>query len=76
MTTIHPHHLSFLEEARANRDKKRSEGAVSYTYRNEEGDLIALFMDDSDDILIYELGPEVAYFSNVTNPNKDVEESK
>lgn len=69
MTTIRPSDIEFVKEAVMWRDKKREEGVEPHTYRNEDNTHIALFMDDCDDVYVYELGPEVAYFENV-KPNQ------
>ena len=65
MTIIHPYHLAFLKKAQVWRDNAREKGSEPRTYRNENDEYIALFMDDCDDIQVYELGPKVAYFANV-----------
>jgi len=65
MTTIHPHHLTFLKEAQEWRDKTREKGKEPHTYRSADAEFIALFEDDGDSIHVYELGPEIAWFSSV-----------
>ncbi|MFY0744807.1 hypothetical protein AB1K09_20270 [Solibacillus silvestris] len=76
MTTIHPHHLAFVKEAQEWRDKAREKGNEPRTYRNESDEFIALFMDDCDDIQVYELGPEVAYFTSVNENTFNIKGDK
>lgn len=59
---ITPYHLAFLEEAKAAFEgNKRFE-----TYRNKDGDLIALRMgEDRDCVEIIELGRQVAFFAQI-----------
>lgn len=65
MTTIHPHHLDFVKEAQEWRDKTREKGKEPHTYRNADDEFIALFEDEGDGIHVYELGPEIAWFSSI-----------
>ena len=69
---IKPEHLAFLESAREFRDKKRAENLPANTFRDEENGYIALFINDCDDIQVFELGPEVAYFAYVTKNEKEI----
>ena len=63
---IKPEHLSFLEEAKQIFEKN----SRRETHQNEEGTLIALrFGEDRDCINIFELGEEVAFFTQQTDPS-------
>lgn len=63
---IKPEHLAFLEEVKAvfGADCRRE------THQNEEGTLIALrFGTDRDCINVFELGEEIAFFTQQIEPN-------
>lgn len=65
MPTVKETYLTFLEEAKAWRDARRAEGLPAHTYRDCCDEHIALFLDDSDDIVVCELASKV-FFSNVS----------
>ena len=70
-STISPHHLEFLRRARVFRDELRNKGKTPMTFRDgNDSDFIALFMEN-DDIHVFELGFEVAYFTDVTKKEKE-----
>ena len=56
-------HLQFVKKAQEWRDKTRDKGHEPKTYRDKQNNYIALFADD--DIHVFELAQEVAYFSDV-----------